>query len=327
MKKTFILTAIFFISYFTQSQNINYKVGDTIHYKKSIITKNKKTSDYYTIIKNRQKNNDILFYNLDGYKFLKDSSKFILHSNYSTRYLEVLNSSDGKYIGYHKNGKKMCEGYKENGRYIDLWKFWYENGQIREERIYPKNTPLKKNFKQYTIKNFWNLNNQQTIVNGDGSYEYEIDSIINKGFYKKGVRHGKFSGYKKGIKHFEEHYLRGKLKAGKSWNSQGQEFKYKQVFEQPRYKKGQESIKKHLVKNFKIPSFALENKIGGKMLVTFRINKNEGIDQIKISKSLCKPCDEEAIRCVKLMKKWKPAKHRGQLVNVKYTLPITYRVQ
>ncbi len=324
MKKTITMFSLLLTTFlFCQK---NHKVGDTIYYRKNVITKNISEADYYSVIKTITKTKINKFkFRLTGYKKLDKSSNYLLHSEYETDYPEI-KTAEGFQRFYHKNGVKASEGIAKKGRSVGFWKHWYDNGNIMDEITIPENEALSKKFKHFTIKNFWTRDGQQTIKNGNGSFENKSENSTTKGYYKNGLRHGKFSSTQYGIPYYEEYYKKGKLISGISLDKNGKKYKYNQVFDQPRYKSGQKSISKHIIKNFKIPSSAYENKTFGRILVSFRIKKNGTIDDIKIARGVCPDCDKEAIRVVKLLGKWKPAKSRGQNVNVRYTLPITFNL-
>lgn len=325
MKKT-IFTLILLTTLTTFSQKQNFSVGDTLFYSKGLLA-NKNCATYFAIIKEKNIRDSEFIYRMEGHKRSKDSTIFFLNSKYQTRYPEVI-SAIGKQTFYHKNGIKSSEGERTSkAKPIGKWTHWYDSGNIREERTFHYNKALsKKKYKGYTIDNFWDRNGKQTITNGNGSYEFKKDSILRKGFYKNGKRHGKWIGYNNDRKLYEEYYKDGKIKEGKSWDKTGKIYKYKQAFIQPRYKKGQESIRKHLIKNFNIPKYAYENNISGRILLSFTVEKNGSLSNIEVARSVCKPADNEAIRVLKLMKKWKPGVSRGQKVKSKFTLPISYKL-
>ncbi|CAL2079297.1 energy transducer TonB [Tenacibaculum sp. 190524A02b] len=322
MKKLHFFLAFYAISFIINAQN--YQTGDTIYYEKGIITQYKNKATSYSIIKKIKNVNEITFYKVNNF-IPSDTLKlsYRLYASFRTKILETLNSSDGEFKTFHKNGKLQKEGIKAKGKKIGTWKFWYQNGKIREERFYPKNITLAKNFKHYKVLNFWDREGIQTITDGTGFFEFKKGKTIYKGSYQKKLRHGKFTEIKNGKTQFEEYYIRGKLKSGTSWDENGKTYKYKQVFKQPRYRKGQESIKKHIIKNFNMPRYAVKNNIAGKIMVNFRVTKKGLLDDIKVAKKLCQPCDAEAIRAVKSMGKWKPAKYRGKNINIRYSIPLT----
>lgn len=83
----------------------------------------------------------------------------------------------------------------------------------------------------------------------------------------------------------------------------------------------------YLQKNLQYPSFAKENNIEGRVTVQFVVNEDGSIGNAIIKKGIGGGCNEEAIRVVMSMPKWKPGMQNGRPVKVYYTLPITFMLQ
>ncbi|WP_421920048.1 TonB family protein [Marinifilum sp.] len=96
------------------------------------------------------------------------------------------------------------------------------------------------------------------------------------------------------------------------------------VEEMPEFPGGELELKKFITKNIKYPNNAKKKGIEGKVLVSFIVNEEGEIEQIKIARGVDPSIDKEAMRLVRLMPKWKPGKQRGKLVSVAYTLPIEF---
>jgi len=96
--------------------------------------------------------------------------------------------------------------------------------------------------------------------------------------------------------------------------------------EMPEFPGGMAECMKFLGKNIKYPAEAITNKIEGRVIVTIVIRKDGSVTDAKIVRSIHPLLDEEALRVISLMPKWKPAKHKGEAVNVMYTLPVMFRL-
>ena len=72
---------------------------------------------------------------------------------------------------------------------------------------------------------------------------------------------------------------------------------------------------------------AQQQKVNGKVVVQFVVNKNGSVSDIKILEPLDPDCDKEVVRVLSMMPKWKPGKQRGKAVRVKYTVPVTFKLQ
>jgi len=96
------------------------------------------------------------------------------------------------------------------------------------------------------------------------------------------------------------------------------------VEENPGFPGGDEARIQFLQSNMKYPSMARESGIQGKVYVTFVVEKNGNVTDVKILRGIGGGCDEEAIRVVKAMPKWTPGKQRGKSVRVQFNLPIQF---
>ncbi len=81
---------------------------------------------------------------------------------------------------------------------------------------------------------------------------------------------------------------------------------------------------RYLNKTLKYPSDAQRANVGGRVLVSFVVNIDGSIDDVKLEKGIGYGCDEEAIRVVKSMPRWNPAKLSGRAVRSTFTQPITF---
>jgi len=101
-----------------------------------------------------------------------------------------------------------------------------------------------------------------------------------------------------------------------------------QVVEQmPEFPGGMNALMNYLQKNIKYPSVAQDNGIQGRVMVTFVVNKDGSIVDPEVIKAVDPSLDKEALRVIKAMPKWNPGKQRGKPVRVKYTVPVTFRLQ
>jgi protein TonB len=83
---------------------------------------------------------------------------------------------------------------------------------------------------------------------------------------------------------------------------------------------------KFLNKNLRFPSAAQEEGVGGKVLLSFIIEKDGHLSNITVDRGAGHGFDEEAMRVLKLAKAWKPGMQNGQAVRVKYSIPINFQV-
>ena len=99
------------------------------------------------------------------------------------------------------------------------------------------------------------------------------------------------------------------------------------VEEMPDFPGGLAKLADYLGKNIKYPQMARESGIQGRVFVNFVIEPDGSVSNVNVMRSLGGGCDEEAIRVVKSMPKWKPGKQRGKAVRVSYILPVNFKLQ
>ena len=88
-----------------------------------------------------------------------------------------------------------------------------------------------------------------------------------------------------------------------------------------------QQIMKHIGKNFEFPELARQMGIQGKVYVNFVIERNGRVSSITIARGVDKLIDDEAIRVIKKLPTFQPAKQRGKPVRMQYTVPINARLQ
>lgn len=98
------------------------------------------------------------------------------------------------------------------------------------------------------------------------------------------------------------------------------------VDEMPEYPGGIGSLMKYLSENIKYPPRALQEGREGRVIIQFVINRDGSVVEAKVRNSVYSDLDEEALRVVNSMPKWKPGKHKGKFVRVKFNLPITFKI-
>ena len=99
------------------------------------------------------------------------------------------------------------------------------------------------------------------------------------------------------------------------------------VEQMPSFPGGPSALFEYLSKNIKYPVVAEENGIQGRVIVTFVVERDGSITDVRVVKSVDPSLDKEAQRVVKSMPRWIPGKQNGSAVRVKYTVPVTFRLQ
>ena len=99
------------------------------------------------------------------------------------------------------------------------------------------------------------------------------------------------------------------------------------VEEMPSFPGGEQKLLEYVAKNTKYPQIARESGIQGRVFIGFVVETDGGISNVKVLRGIGGGCDEEAVRVIKSLPKWKPGKQRGKAVRVSYQIPVNFKLQ
>ena len=98
------------------------------------------------------------------------------------------------------------------------------------------------------------------------------------------------------------------------------------VEQMPEFPGGSIELMKFLSENIKYPEAASKAGTQGRVIAQFIVEADGSISNVKVLKNVSDEIDAEAVRVIKAMPKWKPGMQKGQPVRVKYTIPVTFRL-
>lgn len=93
---------------------------------------------------------------------------------------------------------------------------------------------------------------------------------------------------------------------------------------QPEYPGGTNAMYKFIAANLRMPRAAKRAGVTGKVFLGFTIEATGEVTHVGVLKGIGFGCDEEAVRLMESMPKWKPGKQDGKPIRVKYYLPISF---
>ena len=94
----------------------------------------------------------------------------------------------------------------------------------------------------------------------------------------------------------------------------------------PQFPGGDAALINFLNANINYPPIAAQDKIEGKVIVQFMVKKTGKIDKVKVLRSVRKDLDDEAVRVIKMMPDFIPAKQNGEAVDMPYTIPVSFKL-
>ncbi len=100
-----------------------------------------------------------------------------------------------------------------------------------------------------------------------------------------------------------------------------------QIVEQiPKFPGGESALMEYVSKNVAYPEEAKEKEIQGRVFIGFVVEKDGSVSNVKVLRGIGGGCDEEAVRVIKGMPKWKPGMQKGKPVRVSYQIPINFKL-
>ena len=102
---------------------------------------------------------------------------------------------------------------------------------------------------------------------------------------------------------------------------------YTSVEVQPVFPGGEDEMYKYLAKNIKYPKKERRKNIQGRVFITFVVTEVGEIKDARVLRGVSKAIDEEALRVINSMPKWKPGTQNGTPVNVQFNIPINFTLK
>jgi len=235
---------------------------------------------------------------------------------------------NGSFKYFYKNGNIESEGVYVNDLKYGEWKYYYENGG-KEEIIHMVNGQMIG--KRIT----WFENGQRKYDNerndlgepvGKWQEWYQNGQLFSEGNHENGVKSGEWVWFfESGQKSASEIYEKGKAVSLSYWNEDGSVQKDEKLANySPSFPGGEEALGQFLRTNIKYPTIDRRRDVEGMVYITFKVDKNGNLSDVKILKSVSPTIDKEALRAVNKMPDFLPGKAHNLFVDTQVTLPINF---
>ncbi|MEJ6981010.1 TonB family protein [Pedobacter sp. P351] len=284
----------------------------------------KDSADFIRVI--QEPDSGSTFYNL--YEYYQNGNK---------KRLGKLSSFDPKLIfeeslaSYYPNGKKEEIAVYARGKTRGTVYNYYPNGQLKKTSV---NETAKNNLNILGINSkiisYYDSTGVELVKEGTGYYKTfaEEGDLIEEGSYVDSVKHGAWKGsFIKRNASYEEQYDHGKFIEGESKLNDEAPVKYTKIEEMPSFKGGIEKFLQYIGRNYRYPREASIQKISGKIIVSFVVEQNGSLTNLKVLKDLGAGTGAEALRIVRQSPTWIPGRQHGIPVRFSYTLPIHLKTQ
>jgi len=275
------------------------------------------SADYFRVISEPDSGSTI--YNIKEY--YKDNSKKLIGKT-SKPDAVVL---EGQCVTFYKSGKKESVANYQNGKRIGDEYTYYPNGKldVHRQNVTGENNSGDRNL----IIDCRDSTGKVFVENGNGTYEgydHDFKKIIEEGPVKDGAKNGTWKGEVGDHGNFVEEYDNGNLKTGKFTDEHNQVYTYTVREAQPQFPGGLQAFGEYLGRNIQYPYSARMNHTQGKVLVSFVVERDGSLTDVKVKESPSTTLSGEAVRIVENSPNWIPGYQYGRKVRVSYVVPINF---
>ncbi|MFD0766235.1 TonB family protein [Mucilaginibacter lutimaris] len=239
---------------------------------------------------------------------------------------------EGQRVTYYGSGLRQNLSTFSKGDKVSNSYEYFPNGKLYRIIKYP-DIPVEKSLETaYEIIASFDSLGVEHVKEGEGDYKGYSDDfkyVEETGKVHNGKRDGIWTGEKKNIHStFTETYNNGELISGVSVNDKNETFNYKgNRGTPPAFKGGYQAFGQYLGNNIVYPTYARKNMIQGRVILTFVVEKDGKLSDIKVVKSVDPVLDTEAVRVLEKSPKWLPGIIMGQPVRVQYSVPVNFALQ
>ncbi|MXV13707.1 TonB family protein [Hufsiella ginkgonis] len=237
---------------------------------------------------------------------------------------------EGTVLSYYKSGSKQEVVTYERNVPRGPAVYYYENGKVQKTLEYGDTGTaqlfdLKKTI-YYKIISYYDSTGVQTVENGNGHIKVisgPEKSVEEEGDIRDGVKEGTWKGaFLKTGNRYEELFSAGKFVSGVATLSDETTYEYRKNEEPPEFNGGEQGFLRFVQRTFRYPADAIKTGVSGRVILSFVVEKDGSVSDIKVLRSVSPSIDEEAIRTLRISRNWKPGRQHGIPVRVAVTLPL-----
>jgi TonB family protein len=242
----------------------------------------------------------------------------------------------GATVSFYLNKNKKRVVTYENGAIVGQIYDYYPNGKLYRSMEYlewPKFNPTlpPPTEREEIVHGVFDSTGVQTVTDGNGHYSVfseDYKEVEEEGELVNGKRNGTWKGnVSKTQLRFIEDYADGKFIKGISTDAAGSIKNYTVKEALPTFIGGERAFGQYLSNAIKYPLSAAQNNIQGKVILSFAVEKDGSLTDIKIISHVSKEIDAEAYRVISQSTRWNPGLQHGVPVKVSYTMPINFTIQ
>jgi TonB family protein len=253
----------------------------------------------------------VFTFNLNGKKQLVTNST---NNNYEALKFE------GVCMDYYPNGHRKSMGNFHDGKSVGDAIEYYPNGKLYTLCTYDKNN-------KYRLVECDDSTGHKIAENGNGKWidlDQNRKNIVSQGTVKDSLKDGEWQALDSNKVTSVALYKQGSFVSGTYFDAKGKQHHYTDFEVEPKYGNGAGDFVNFISSHLVYPADARKNNIQGKVIVTFVVERDGTVSNVKCLRGPSADLMDEAIRVVKLSSPWTPGIQDGQPVKVAYTLPINF---
>ncbi|MFZ6014193.1 MAG: TonB family protein [Bacteroidota bacterium] len=213
-----------------------------------------------------------------------------LCSEYTPKLIE-----DGQVVRYYENGIVKQMGAYNEGRESGIHEYWYANGLKHKIISYEENKMI--------YHQVWSQQGEPLLANGKGVIQEELGTMTITKEIENSVSIASYQI----------------VASGDSIHTV--------VDTMPEYRGGYEGMMRAIKNTMRYPASARRQGIDGIVYVSFIIDKQGRASDVRVIRGISLDCDAEASRVVSTLNDWTPGKHRGKVVNLRFVLPLKFKLR
>ena len=155
---------------------------------------------------------------------------------------------------------------------------------------------------------------------------FTISTIVNNGMEIKQIKPAEGTWFFTGQETVSENKKRPVPLAIASSTKTEEDSVFNIVEKMPEFPGGTDAMMKYVRQNLRYPEEAKGKGISGRVFVSFVVEKDGSVNEVKVLRGIGGGCDEEAVRVVRSMPKWTPGMQKGKPVRVNYNMPFFFKL-
>lgn len=224
----------------------------------------------------------------------------------------ITNKDDSIYIDFENLDNSLLTDYikitkNANDPTLFTLSTYFENGKI---------------FKKYTdisLIDSVHAKYEEWFKNGQLKEIYYLD---DNNTYSQLITYWKNGQMKR-----KDLFDKGELTKGVTWDSTGNEVNYYPYIIQPSFPGGPTGLRSFIANNLKYPERAAIEGIQGKVFIGFVVEKDGSVINTHVVRRVDPYLDEEALRVVNILPRWRPGQKDGENIRFSYFIPINFALQ